>query len=388
MTVARSARPRRPVLRRAGGAALVIVLLVLGYVAAVGVLRSRTLTLPAPAGPFAVGRAIVTVPAGDTAGDEPRRAAWVWYPADPGSSEAPPADYVPDGWSGPGTLPPTVGLGWLLQDIDAVVPWARRDAAPTPAPASAVVLAPGFETAPWMYTSLGEDLASRGHVVALLVPTTTPARVVDGSPRSSPTASTSPTGPEIDPLIEEQAADMTALFDALTSTDPPVTAAVDARRTVFAGHSLGGGAAVYACEREPRCVGSINMDGPQPALRPTKPELLLGSDRSCAAASPCADDGLPPEYTDWLTRRRTTSPPSATATITGAGHASFGDAVHYFVAPPAGTASGIGTIPADRMHTVLTSTLAGTVGDLLDVGRLGTGTTQDAHPPELLPQPG
>lgn len=387
MTATRPARPRRPLLRRAGAATLVIVLLLLGYVVVVGVLRARTLTLPAPSGPFAVGRTIVTVPAGEATPDEPHRAAWVWYPADPGpAADAPPADYVPEGWSGPGTLPPTVGLGWLLQDVDAVVAWARRDAAPAPGPAPAVILAPGFETAPWMYTTLGEDLASRGHVVALLVPTTTPARVVDDRPLSSPTAPTSPTGPEVDPLVEGQAADMAALFGSLTSADPPIRTTVDAQRTVFAGHSLGGAAAVYACERESRCVGSINMDGPQPALRPTKPELLLGSDRSCAAVSPCAD-GLPPDYIDWLTQRRTTSPPTATATITGAGHTAFGDPVHYFVAPPAGAASGVGAIPADRMHTVLTSTLASTAGELLDTGRLGPVGSVIVHPPELLPQP-
>lgn len=388
MTDARAARPRRRVLRGAGVVGLVMVLLLVGYVVVVGVLRSRTLTLPAPSGPFAVGRTIVTVPAGEAAADESRRAAWIWYPADRGSAEdAPRTDYVPEGWSGPGSLPPAVGLGWLLQDVDAVTSSASRDAAPAAEPASAVILAPGFESAPWMYTSLGEDLASRGYVVALLVPESTPARVIDGQARSSPAAATAPTGPEADPLIEEQADDMINLFDSLTSDSSPIRSAIDAQRTVFAGHSLGGGAAVRACEDEPRCVGSINMDGPQPEVRPTKPELLIGSDRSCAAVSPCAGEGLPEEYVDWLTQRRKASPPAARATITGAGHTSFGDPVHYFVAPPAGAASGVGTIPAGRMHAVLTDTIGGTVGELLDTGRLGAVGSGNAHPPELLPQP-
>ncbi|GAA1200411.1 hypothetical protein [Pseudonocardia alaniniphila] len=355
-----------------GLAAAAIIALLLGYVVVVGVLRSRPLTLPAPSGPFPVGRSIVTVPAGSTTPDEPRRAAWVWYPAQPGSADdAPRVDYVPDGWSGPGTLPPTVGVGWLLQDVGAVTAWARRDATPAPGPAPVVVLAPGFETAPWMYTTLGEELASRGRVVALLVPPTTPARVVDGMPRTSPTAPAPPTGAEVDSLIHRQSVDMTALLNAFTSADPPVPVTVDARRTVFAGHSLGGGAAVRACELEPRCVGSINMDGPQPDRAPAKPELLLGSDRSCAAVTPCAEDGAPRAYTDWLVQRRAGSPPTSTATITGAGHNSFGDPVHYFVAPPVGAAAGVGDIPAHRMHAVLTRTLDTTIDELLHHGHIG-----------------
>lgn len=61
----------RRIRRRAGVAALVIVALLLGYVAVVGVLRSRTLTLPAPGGPHPVGRIITTVAAGDGTADEP-----------------------------------------------------------------------------------------------------------------------------------------------------------------------------------------------------------------------------------------------------------------------------------------------------------------------------
>jgi len=375
---------------RVAVAAVAIIALLLGYVVVVGVLRSRPLTLPAPSGPFPVGRAIVTVAAGSTTPGEPRRAAWVWYPAHPGSADkAPRVDYVPDGWSGPGTLPPTVGLGWLLQDVDAVTAWARRDALPASGPAPVVVLAPGFETAPWMYTTLGEELASRGRVIALLVPPTTPARVVDGRPRTSPTAPATPTGAEVDTLIHRQAADMTALLNAFTSADPPVPVTVDVQRTVFAGHSLGGGVAVRACELEPRCVGSINMDGPQPDRAPVKPELLLGSDRSCAAVTPCAEDGAPRAYTEWLVQRRISSPPTSAATIAGAGHNAFGDPVHYFVAPPAGAASGLGDIPAHRMHVVLTRTLDTTIDELLHHGRIGSNEPSTAtDPPELVRRPG
>ncbi|WP_433278884.1 hypothetical protein ACQPZA_05330 [Pseudonocardia xinjiangensis] len=375
---------RRRIRSRVGVTALVIVALLLGYLVVVGVLRSRTLMLPAPTGPHPVGRTITTVAAGGGTEDGARRATWVWYPADSRSADtAPPAEYVPDGWFGPGSLPPAVGLGWLLQDVDAVRSWARRDAAPASGRHPVVVLAPGYENAPWMYSTLGEELASRGVVVAVLVPPTTPARVVDGHPRTTAASSTPPTPAEIDLLLQQEAADMVALHDTLVAaTDGTLAGSLDTDRTVFGGHSLGGGAAVLACELAPRCAGSINMDGPQPALpagAPTRPALLLASDHSCAAVTPCTEQGQSAGYVDWLSRRRTATPPSTIATITGAGHNAFGDPVHYFVAPPLGGLSGTGSIAPQRMHAVLTAVLHSTVSQLL-----GGDARQDARElPEL-----
>lgn len=71
MTSARYARPSRRVVYRVGLAAAAIIVLLLGYVVVVGVLRSRPLHLPAPRGPFPVGRAIVTVAAGSALGGGP-----------------------------------------------------------------------------------------------------------------------------------------------------------------------------------------------------------------------------------------------------------------------------------------------------------------------------
>ncbi|WP_232665553.1 hypothetical protein [Pseudonocardia sp. TRM90224] len=361
----------QPVRRKAGPRVVVLAVgvvlgLLLGYLAVVGVLRSRELVLPAPTGTHAVGRTITTV------GAEPRRAVWIWYPAEPAAAAAAPvAVYVPDGWFG--TLPPPVGLGWLVQDVGAV----RARAALNPAPAAgrfpAVVLAPGYESAPWMYTTIAEELASRGHVVAMVVPESTPARVVDGR-RLTSTSSAAPEPARFDAMMEAGAADVLAVLDELAGN-------ADTSRVVFAGHSLGGGAAVLACAREPRCVGSINVDGPQPDLpagATAKPELLLGSERSCAVRSPCAADDLPPGYADWYAARREHTPASAVATIAGAGHNAFGDAAAYFVAPPLTGAMGTGTITAERMDAVQRAVLPSTVDQLL------RGTAVELpHLPEL-----
>ncbi|MEJ3658047.1 hypothetical protein WEH80_34290 [Actinomycetes bacterium KLBMP 9759] len=343
----------RPLRRKVGVAVLVVVLLLVGYLAVVGVLRSRELALPAPTGAHVVGRTVTTV------GAEPRRAVWIWYPADPASAALEPvAPYVPDGWFG--TLPPTVGLGWLVQDVGAVRATAALNPAPAPGRFPAVVLAPGHESAPWMYTTIAEELASRGHVVAMVVPESTPARVVDGR-RLTSASSTTPEPARFDAMMESGAADVLAVLDGLAGN-------ADTGRVVFAGHSLGGGAAVLACAREPRCVGSINMDGPQPDLpagTPAKPELLLGSENSCAASTPCATDALPPGYADWYATRREHTPASVVATITGAGHNAFGDATGFFVAPPLAGAMGTGPITAERMDAVQRAVLPAAVGQLL-----------------------
>ena len=219
-----------------------------------------------------------------------------------------------------------------------------------------------------MYTALAEDLASRGHVVALTVPVTTPARVVSGQRRGT-AASTAPPGPaQIDRLIEQVAADMTALLTALPGRAG--LPQVDAGSAVFVGHSLGGAAAAAACDTDARCVGSVNLDGPQPATPAVRPRLLVGGDDSCAVTTPCEAAGAPGEYVEWLGRRRAASPAQQVLRIKGAGHNAFTDGVHYFAAPPVGPLLGVGSISPAAMHDRLTTVLTRTVEELLESDRL------------------
>ncbi|WP_280431317.1 hypothetical protein [Nocardia brasiliensis] len=340
-----------------------------GYLTIVGVLRYRMLVLPQPGGDHPVGRMMVTVPSGTADDAEPLRAAWIWYPADRnGFERAPRAEYAPAGWR-EGALPPTLGLGWLLQDIRRVRPWAHAGAPVAPGRWPMIALVPGHATAPWMYTSLGEHLASRGYVAAILVPPTTPARVVDGRSRTN-RSTDSPAPQQIDSLAEKQAADLVSLYGALgTDRVEQLAGHVDPDNVVFGGHSLGGMAAAIGCDRERRCIGSLNLDGPQPPPRQEnrlKPRLLIASYHSCVVTRPCDDRGLPEAHLDWLTRRYALSPPEWGAGITGAGHNSFGDPPFYFVAPPAGQLTGTGTLPADRVHAVLTTTVRAAISSLRD----------------------
>ncbi|GAB2696917.1 alpha/beta hydrolase [Nocardia thraciensis] len=385
MTAAAPARARWK--RLTAFAVLVVVVLLAGYLSTVGVLRSRTLVLPMPTGAHQVGRAIITADNIAPGTEEPGRAAWVWYPADPRSSDAAPeGEYVPDGWRG--SLPPTFGLGWFLQDVGSVRSWSHHGATPAGGRWPVVMMLPGFENAPWMYTSIGEELASHGHVVALLVPPTTPARVVGSQARTAIESDQPPPPAEVDRLIGEQSADLIALLGALgTASERMFGAHLDTDNAVFAGHSLGGGAAVAACELEPRCAGSINLDGPQPDLpggAPAKPELLLGADSSCAVVTPCSAAGATPDFVQWIQQRREAVPPQRSATITGAGHNGFGDPVSYFVAIPFSDMAGTGSIPAPRMHAVLRSVMTTSVAQL----RTGKpiNLSSSAETPELVPR--
>lgn len=367
---------------------LLVVVLCAGYLAVVGVLRYRVLELPRPDGGHPVGRALTDVPAGTPDPDEPRRAVWLWYPADPAGHQGPAVAYAPAGWRA-GALPPALGRGWFVQDMDRVRSWARDESAPAPGIRPLIALAPGYGTAPWMYTTLGEDLASRGYIVALLVPTTTPSRVVDGEQRTTPPGG-QPEPEEIDRLSVDQAADMTAMVAALTAERVgPIGGHIDPGRVVLGGHSLGGMAAALACEQMDRCAGSVNLDGPQPAppAGDRAPRLLIASDHSCAVAVPCDAQGASAARVDWLVERHRRSIPDWEVGVAGAGHNSFGDTPFYFTAPPVNDLAGTGDIPADRMRTVTTTVLAAAAADLLATGAPPPLPDLLAELPELEPLP-
>ncbi|WP_280401784.1 hypothetical protein [Nocardia carnea] len=374
--------------RRVGVAALVVAVLAAGYLTTVGVLRYRTLVLPEPTGRHMVGRLITTVPVGSPTNPEQGRAVWIWYPAnstDTGRSAR--VEYAPPGWR-EGALPPTAGLGWMLQDIGHVQAWARTDAEPAAGRWPLVALSPGFATAPWMYTSVGEELASHGYIVALSVPTTTPSRVVAGKEYTTP----SPPQPQtaaIDRLAGIQAADLVAMVNALvTGRVPALAGQVDHRTAIYGGHSLGGTAATLACDQDERCPGSINMDGPQPdpARREQhKPVLLIASEAGCAAGNPCDAAGMPADRAEWLALRHEQAPPSWEVAIAGAGHNAFGDPPFYFVAPPFGNLVGTGDIAPHRMHTVLTTVLTAALTDLRHNGTAPALPQLAAELPELQP---
>src|SRR5262249_15716877 len=136
-----------------------------------------------PAGPYDVGRVEydwVDSTRAETfgPGKDGRREldVWVWYPTSPVyAADAALAPYLPVVWRAARlhSQPPEFLAQFLVQDLCVVQPHAVL-AAPLPsAPANfpGVVLQPGLGPILPDYTTLAEDLASRGYVVFGSTPT-------------------------------------------------------------------------------------------------------------------------------------------------------------------------------------------------------------------------
>lgn len=166
---------------------------------------------------------------------------------------------------------------------------ARSDARPVAGRYPLIVLSPGFTVPRATLTSLAEELASRGYVVA----------AVDHAYESSGTAF--PGGRVLTCLAcekahteegrkqvaDNRARDASFLLDRLTGRHPAWHNAglIDRSRIAMAGHSIGGSSAVAAMATDPRIRAGIDMDGglfsPVPAGGlGGRPVMLLGSQDS------------------------------------------------------------------------------------------------------------
>nr|WSW42015.1 alpha/beta hydrolase [Streptomyces sp. NBC_01001] len=167
--------------------------------------------------------------------------------------------------------------------------YARSDARPVAGRYPLIVLSPGFTVPRATLTSLAEELASRGYVVA----------AVDHAYETSGTAfpggrvltclacgkAQSEAGAKL--VADNRARDVSFLLDRLTGRHPAWRNAglIDQSRIAMAGHSIGGSAAVAAMATDPRIRAGIDMDGgvfspvPEGGLD-GRPFMLLGAQES------------------------------------------------------------------------------------------------------------
>ncbi|MEW2417262.1 alpha/beta hydrolase [Streptomyces sp. NPDC046866] len=163
--------------------------------------------------------------------------------------------------------------------------FARSGARPVAGRYPLVVLSPGFTVPRATLTSLAEELASRGYVVA----------AVDHAYETSGTAF--PGGRVLTCLAcdkakelkdykavsDNRARDVSFLLDRLTGARPAWRNAglIDKRKIAMAGHSIGGSTAAAVMAADPRVRAGIDMDGglfspvPEGGLG-GRPFLLLG----------------------------------------------------------------------------------------------------------------
>jgi dienelactone hydrolase len=266
--------------------------------------HSQLLALPAPGGPYPVGRleqdwtdGTRPDPLAELPGQPRRLAVWIWYPAAPVSGESP-APYFPPAWAL--ARDQDQGIGILIEREPLTIQSQSYENAPlsTARPAYPVLIfQPGMGPSVPDYTLLAESLASQGYVVVGLNPTYTSNLVVfaDGRvvTRSAQGAIPDSASPEEADRIGSRlmtiwAADVHFAIDHLSAleADPasPFYQRLDLDRLGIWGHSFGGATAIYVCQRDTRCKAGADLDGTPFSLERNAaipvPFLLLNEDQS------------------------------------------------------------------------------------------------------------
>jgi Platelet-activating factor acetylhydrolase, isoform II len=267
------------------GLVVVAALAVAGLLAFMWSRHASPVTLPAPAGPYAVGRVEydwVDMARAETfgpgQGGHRELDVWVWYPAAPDAGAAP-APYLPDAWRAARlqSQQPVVLSQFLVHDNAAVHSHAVLGAplATGQATYPVLVLQPGLGPILPDYTTLAEDIASRGYVVVGSTPTYSSAFVVFPDGRVAPgvqaasvpdTATPAEAQQILDRLIQVWAADNRFVLTqtaGLNEVDPAgrFTGHLDLSKVGIWGHSFGGAAAAETCHLDPRCKAGLNLDG-------------------------------------------------------------------------------------------------------------------------------
>jgi dienelactone hydrolase len=258
----------------AGGAVVVVAVLGVGLVSALvyaTVQSGRQVTLPAPTGPDRVGRTTYdwadgarTDPYAPRASTPRELSVWVWYPADPAPAAAP-TTYWPRDWQQ--ALAGSGGINALAHTSTTLIhPHAVEDAplAADPPRHPVLVFAPGLGLQAADYTTVAEDLASHGFVVAGIDPTYSTDVVLSGGRvvRSVPAARDDA---DYARLVQVWADDFRFVAGRMQALDAapgsPFQGHLQVDRIGFFGHSAGGAAAVLACRRDDRCPGAADIDG-------------------------------------------------------------------------------------------------------------------------------
>ncbi|MCP2365694.1 putative dienelactone hydrolase [Nonomuraea thailandensis] len=291
--------------------------------AAVSPPPSGPATLPAPTGDRPVGTTVLHLT--DTSRPDPwnldaearELKVTLWYPAE-----------ERDGQRAPYMSAEESEL--VLKGVrSAAVPYdtlsktgtnAVADAEPAGRELPLVVLSPGFTKPVSTLTSLAEDLASRGYVVAGIDhPYESYATTLADGTVAGCLACDSDADPGFGTgVVRGRAADVSFVLDQLPSKWDGA-AVLDHSKVAMAGQSIGGASALAAMVQDPRIRAGINMDGTTYARIPksgfARPFLFVG-------APPHVPGGRDPSWErDWklLTGWK------RWIVVTGADHQSFTD---------------------------------------------------------------
>jgi predicted dienelactone hydrolase len=288
------------------------------------------LSLPAPTGPHHVGATVLDLK--DTSRADP------WVPTDP-ARELMVTMWYPTNENHGTTMQyetPAESEGYVagkhLEDylspdsLSEVSTYAYRDAQPVGPPHSLplVVLSPAYTAQRSSLTSLAQDLASHGYVVAAIDHTYETYAVQFSDGRVAPCAACAVDDDSdtfFPRLFQIHAADVSFVLNELTGAHPAWSGSrlIDASRIGLAGHSAGGAAALSAMLADPRIDAGIDMDGTTyhqlSGTGLSRPFMFLGTQVDHAP-------GLDPTWDDDFSRltgwRRW-------LTVAGTVHSSFAD---------------------------------------------------------------
>jgi dienelactone hydrolase len=255
-------------------AALILLLYIL-------VRRSRPVTLPAPSGPYAVGRFLTEwtdetrqETLTSTAGHPRELTVWIWYPADPQAGAI--ADrYLPKAWAQ--AREHARGIGSILfQSATSIHAHAVAGVplSSTEAVYPVLFFEPGLGPAVSDYTTLLEDLASHGYIIIAVNPTYSTStvvfstgRVIEQSAKGGipDNASVSEAKRIGDQLLQVWVQDLVFAMDQAErlNADPQslLSGRMDLTRIGIFGHSFGGAAAAEVCHLDSRCQAGADLDG-------------------------------------------------------------------------------------------------------------------------------
>jgi len=246
--------------------------------------RRTELTLPAPTGPFAVGRATydwVDAATLDTLapvpGTERELLVWIWYPSAADRAGAIVGEYLPGPMRREVARARGGVMGFLTRDLSRVHAHSIANSAVSSQQPSypVVILRAGASAEVWSYSTLAEDLASHGYVVVgfdapyrtglVVFPD---GRVMRRRPENNPELvfGRPDSARRINSLLAAWTGDIGFALDQLARlnrSDPAgrFTGRLDLARVGVFGHSLGGAATAQFCHDDSRCSAGIDVDG-------------------------------------------------------------------------------------------------------------------------------
>jgi dienelactone hydrolase len=246
--------------------------------------RWNDISLPTPAGPYAVGRAIYDWTDDATPdtlaplpGAKRELLVWIWYPSTVEPSVTV-DDYVPAQMRA-AAEPPAGPLRFLTRDLSKVRGHSigESDVSPRSASYPVVIMRAGASAEVGKYSTLAEDLASHGYIVVgfdapyrTYAVTFPDGRVMTRTPENNGELCEEKEHTQragcVDRLLTAWMSDIAFVLDRLnglnkSDSSGKFTGRLDMDRIGVFGHSFGGATAAQFCHDDPRCKAGIDIDG-------------------------------------------------------------------------------------------------------------------------------